>query len=152
MPPHILCRTRSAAGRAGRQDGVRACGQVTGPHRRGCAARVAPARPARCAWTSIRTARGFEDLLDRSHVGADMSPVEQMLRTGVWAPHNPVIRTLPTFQSDRVNALATARRHDKQNLERIQALAELRAESRRRGVSCNKYKDKRGALTSGLFT
>ena len=72
-------------------------------------------------------------------VRAAMSPVEQMLRTGVWAPHNPVIRTLPTFQRDRVNSLAMARRHDKRDMEKNQALAELRAESRRRGVSCNKY-------------
>ena len=82
----------------------------------------------------------------------DMSPVEKMLRTGVWAPHNDVIRTLPSFQRDRVNSLAMTRRHDKRASETAQALAELRTESRRRGVSCNKYKDRRGALTSGLFT
>merc|ERR1712127_466833 len=93
------------------------------------------------------------DIQTRPYAGvAEMSPVEKMLRTGVWAPHNDVIRTLPSFQRDRVNSLAMARRHDKRGVEKTQALAELRNESRRRGVSCNKYKDRRGALTSGLFT
>jgi hypothetical protein len=77
---------------------------------------------------------------------------ETFLRTGTWAPHNPVIRTLPWFRRDYENYVGTVRRHQVHSQEREEVIQTLRDETKRTGVTCNKYKERHSVLTPGLFT
>jgi hypothetical protein len=77
---------------------------------------------------------------------------ETFLRTGTWAPHNPVMRTLPWFRRDYENYVSRVMRTNIKDKERKEAMRTLREETKRTGVTCNKYKEKNCALTPGLFT
>ena len=77
---------------------------------------------------------------------------ETFLRTCTWAPHNPVMRTLPFFRRDYENYVSRVRRTNVKDKEREEAMRTLREETKRTGVTCNKYKEKNCALTPGLFT
>jgi hypothetical protein len=77
---------------------------------------------------------------------------ETFLRTGTWAPHNSVMRTLPWFRRDYENYVIRVRRTNVKDKEREEVMRTLREETKRTGVTCNKYKEKNCALTPGLFT
>ena len=79
-----------------------------------------------------------------------------MIKTGIYAPTHPVIRTFPYFRQDYLSNMSrTSRRNketNKQNDAREEAMHLLRVQSERMGATCNKYKAKHRALTPGLFT
>jgi hypothetical protein len=77
---------------------------------------------------------------------------ETFLRTGTWSPHNPVMRTLPWFRRDYENYVSGVRRKNVKDKERAEAMRTLREETKRTGVTWNKYKERNSALTPGLFT
>jgi len=77
---------------------------------------------------------------------------ETFLRTGTWASHNPVMRTLPWYRRDYENYVSRVMGTNIKDKERKEAMRTLREETKRTGVTCNKYKEKNCALTPGLFT
>ena len=89
----------------------------------------------------------------RQHDHPPVSAFEDMVRTGSYYPHNPVIRTLSTFKHDHLNQMARQKYSEQNQAARAQALQELQALSALRGVQCNKKKDHHSKrVTPGLFT
>jgi hypothetical protein len=85
----------------------------------------------------------------KSHFRSDF---EEMVKTGIFAPTHPVMRTFPYFRQDYLSSMSSTRRRNKQSQERDEALHLLRVQSERMGATCNKYKTRQRALTPGLFT
>lgn len=77
---------------------------------------------------------------------------EEMVRTGIYAPCHPVMRTFPYFRQDYLAGMSQSRRTNKQSSAKLEAQRLLREQSQRMGATCNKYKTKQRALTPGLFT
>jgi hypothetical protein len=85
----------------------------------------------------------------KSHFQTDF---EEMVKTGIYAPTHPVMRTFPYFRQDYLAGMSQTRRTKKQSVEREEAVHLLRVQSERMGATCNKYKARQRALTPGLFT
>lgn len=87
---------------------------------------------------------------------SEWTEFEEMVRTGVYAPHHPVIRRLPYFRQDRIAERSKVRTRAAADQQRRQEDAEvldyLTSQSGTVGVTCNKYKTKHRALTPGIFT
>lgn len=77
-----------------------------------------------------------------------------MVRSGSYFPGNPVFRRLQYCKHDFLNEQSRKRRDNKnQDPEGVkEAAQELKMESERMGLTCNKYKEKSSKLTPGLFT
>jgi len=87
----------------------------------------------------------------RDHVA--VHEFEEMIRTASYAPQHPVIRQLPHFRYDRVNAAARRRRCTAALSERDAEFHALLRMSQSMGVTCNKYKDRASSrISPGLFT
>lgn len=82
----------------------------------------------------------------------DASEFEDFIRTGTWAPHNPVIRRLPWYRREYENCLSRRRVDKTKDEEKAAAVQTLSEEVKHTGVTCNKYKERHSALTPGLFT
>jgi hypothetical protein len=77
---------------------------------------------------------------------------DEMVRTGTYAPHHPVIRQLPDFRQDYLAEVSKKRSRVVAKEDRTRVLDELRKQAEITGMGCNKYKTKHRALTPGLFT
>jgi hypothetical protein len=77
---------------------------------------------------------------------------EEFVRTGVFSPNHPAMRTFPYFQQDYLAGMSQTRRTNKRRADKAQAQHLLRVQSERFGANCNKYKVRTRALTPGLFT
>jgi hypothetical protein len=77
---------------------------------------------------------------------------EEFIRTGVYAPSHPVIRTFPYFRQDYLAHMDSSRRRKAGQEQKCEAAEILRKQSERMGQTCNKYKTRQRALTPGLFT
>ena len=81
-----------------------------------------------------------------------LQPMEDMLRTGTYAPHHPVFRSLPFFKYDYLNKQQVERYALNKEEELRNMRAERTALSQRMGSTCNKLKTKQKVLSSGVFT
>eukprot|EP00802_Teleaulax_amphioxeia_P015359 Tamp_15449.p1 GENE.Tamp_15449~~Tamp_15449.p1 ORF type:complete len:422 (-),score=23.08 Tamp_15449:110-1375(-) len=81
-----------------------------------------------------------------------VSEFEEFMRTGTWAPHNPVIRRLPWYKREYENHLSRRRADKTKQDDTAAAIRALSEEVKRTGVTCNKYKERHSVLTPGLFT
>jgi len=77
---------------------------------------------------------------------------EEFVRTGVFSPNHPAMRTFPYFEQDYLAGMSQTRRTNKRQADKAQAQHLLRVQSERFGANCNKYKARTRALTPGLFT
>ena len=77
---------------------------------------------------------------------------EEFVKTGVFSPSHPAMRTFPYFRQDYLACMSQTRRESKRNEDRKSAQDILRQQSERFGANCNKYKARTRALTPGLFT
>jgi hypothetical protein len=88
----------------------------------------------------------------KPYINTFTTAFEEMVRTGIYAPCHPVMRTFPYFRQDYLAGMSQSRRTNKQSSAKAEAQRLLREQSQRMGATCNKYKTKQGALTPGLFT
>lgn len=77
---------------------------------------------------------------------------EEFVRTGVYSPKHPAMRTFPYFQQDYLAGMSQTRRRNMRDAVKAEAQHLLRVQSERFGANCNKYKVRTRALTPGLFT
>ena len=109
---------------------------------------------ARMLRVCLQSMQGSVNAATRPYTNPFDNPFHDMIHTCSWAPHHPVVRLLPEFRRDRENFLSTTRRHMQEDDSWTQAATTtLRQEAVVKGVTCNKYKERRGQhLTPGLFT
>lgn len=77
---------------------------------------------------------------------------EEMVRTASYFPQFPVLRQLPEFRQDYHNRMDASRRSSAKTQANDDCTDELRDRSVNMGLTCNKYKDRQGSITPGLFT
>ena len=90
-----------------------------------------------------------EPYIRSSHFDTEL---EEFVKTGVFSPNHPAMRTFPYFREDYLACMSQTRRTSKRCAERESAQHLLRVQSEKFGANCNKYKARTRALTPGLFT
>jgi hypothetical protein len=84
---------------------------------------------------------------------AALHEFEEMVRTASYAPQHPVIRQLPYFRYDRMNAASRHRRRAAAVQQDDLEFHDLMDISQSIGVTCNKYRDRASSrISPGLFT